>query len=408
MSGSLPRLGGWRRRRRRQPFSTRAPSAGLVAALVRQVPGLRLVRHARRGAASRCDARDDGAPDAPPRRGRGGRGGPDPDRRRTSSTACSVAGSCPASLVLVGGEPGVGKSTLLLMALRAMGVDRRVLLVTGEESAAQVKLRADRLGGGGNDRDPRRDRARDRLRDARAERPDVCVIDSVQTLYSAELGSAPGSVGAGARGGRPPAARREGGRCGRLPRRPRDEGRRRGRPARARAPRRLRAPVRGRPLPRAPHPARGQESLRLDERDRRLRDDRGRARRRSRSVGALRPRRSRRDRLGRRVHARGDAADPARDPGARVADRSRHAATRRHRRRPQAARDDRRGALAPRAHSRSARPTCSCNVAGGVRIDEPGADLAVASRSPRRLAAPRCARGSPRSARSGSPAACDP
>ena len=56
-------------------------------------------------------------------------------------------GLVPASLVLVGGEPGVGKSTLLLMALRSMSADRRVLLVTGEESPAQVQLRAARLGG---------------------------------------------------------------------------------------------------------------------------------------------------------------------------------------------------------------------------------------------------------------------
>src|SRR5436309_15315599 len=56
-------------------------------------------------------------------------------------------GLVPASLVLVGGEPGVGKSTLLLMALRAMSATRAVLLITGEESASQVKLRADRLGG---------------------------------------------------------------------------------------------------------------------------------------------------------------------------------------------------------------------------------------------------------------------
>jgi len=55
-------------------------------------------------------------------------------------------GLVPSSLVLVGGEPGVGKSTLLLSALRAMGEGRRVLLVTGEESPAQVRLRAERLG----------------------------------------------------------------------------------------------------------------------------------------------------------------------------------------------------------------------------------------------------------------------
>ena len=56
-------------------------------------------------------------------------------------------GLVPASLVLVSGDPGIGKSTLLLMALRALSLERKVLLVTGEESAAQVKLRADRLGG---------------------------------------------------------------------------------------------------------------------------------------------------------------------------------------------------------------------------------------------------------------------
>src|SRR5881296_890222 len=58
-------------------------------------------------------------------------------------------GLVPASLVLVGGEPGVGKSTLLLTALREMSATRRVLLVTGEESPAQVNLRAARLGGAG-------------------------------------------------------------------------------------------------------------------------------------------------------------------------------------------------------------------------------------------------------------------
>src|SRR3954466_2695530 len=55
-------------------------------------------------------------------------------------------GLVPASLVLLGGAPGVGKSTLLLSALAAISADRRALLVTGEESVAQVKLRADRLG----------------------------------------------------------------------------------------------------------------------------------------------------------------------------------------------------------------------------------------------------------------------
>jgi DNA repair protein RadA/Sms len=105
-------------------------------------------------------------------------------------------GLVPASLVLVGGEPGVGKSTLLLSALGAISRGgRRALLVTGEESTAQVKLRAARLGG---------TEAVEILAETELdavcatlerEQPDVCVIDSIQTLYAADMSSAPGSVG---------------------------------------------------------------------------------------------------------------------------------------------------------------------------------------------------------------------
>jgi DNA repair protein RadA/Sms len=104
-------------------------------------------------------------------------------------------GIVPASLVLVGGEPGVGKSTLLLTALGAIArAGREALLVTGEESAEQVALRATRIGGS---------ETVDILAETELDvvcatleqlRPDVCVIDSVQTLNATELGSAPGSV----------------------------------------------------------------------------------------------------------------------------------------------------------------------------------------------------------------------
>ena len=103
-------------------------------------------------------------------------------------------GLVPASLVLVGGEPGVGKSTLLLTALRSIGEARRALLITGEESVAQVKLRAERLGGAGNVEILAETELEAVCETLARERPDVCVIDSVQTLYSSELGSAPGSI----------------------------------------------------------------------------------------------------------------------------------------------------------------------------------------------------------------------
>ena len=104
-------------------------------------------------------------------------------------------GLVPASLVLVGGEPGVGKSTLLLSALGAVScAGKRALLVTGEESVAQVTLRAGRLGGAAGVEILAETDLDVVCATLEAERPDVCVIDSVQTLHAPDLGSAPGSV----------------------------------------------------------------------------------------------------------------------------------------------------------------------------------------------------------------------
>jgi DNA repair protein RadA/Sms len=103
-------------------------------------------------------------------------------------------GLVPASLVLLGGEPGVGKSTLLLSALAAISRERRALLVTGEESVAQVKLRAERLGGAERVEILAETELETVCETLRAERPDVCVIDSVQTLHATDLNSAAGSV----------------------------------------------------------------------------------------------------------------------------------------------------------------------------------------------------------------------
>jgi DNA repair protein RadA/Sms len=108
-------------------------------------------------------------------------------------------GIVPGSLILIGGSPGIGKSTLTTMALAHLtAAGRRTLYVSAEESAAQIRLRAERLS-------PAADALRipviaetdlqTVLATLEHERPEVCVIDSVQTLHSSELSSAAGSVG---------------------------------------------------------------------------------------------------------------------------------------------------------------------------------------------------------------------
>jgi DNA repair protein RadA/Sms len=99
------------------------------------------------------------------------------------------------SVVLVGGEPGVGKSSLLLQSLGAMGTaGRSTLLVSGEESPAQVRMRAERLGAVDSVSILAEMELEAVCETVARLRPDVCVIDSVQTLCSSDLASAPGSV----------------------------------------------------------------------------------------------------------------------------------------------------------------------------------------------------------------------
>ena len=106
-------------------------------------------------------------------------------------------GLVPGSLVLLGGAPGIGKSTLTSSALGNLAAaGRPVLYVSGEESAAQVRLRAERLGESALSVPFVAETDVDAVVAAiESERPAVCVIDSVQVLYDATLSGAPGSVG---------------------------------------------------------------------------------------------------------------------------------------------------------------------------------------------------------------------
>lgn len=127
-------------------------------------------------------------------------------------------GVVPGALILIGGDPGIGKSTLLLQTANQLAKERKILYVSAEESGQQVKLRASRLGVGVVDTpDPDRKNSNGRgkktkpspadnlyvlpetdleeiLRELESLKPNVAVIDSIQTLYFASLTSAPGSV----------------------------------------------------------------------------------------------------------------------------------------------------------------------------------------------------------------------
>src|SRR5437879_8766236 len=106
-------------------------------------------------------------------------------------------GLVPGSLVLIGGDPGIGKSTLLLEACRHLaGAGGLVLYVSGEESVTQIKLRADRLSVATPNLLLLAENNLSAILDAcEHTRPQVVVIDSIQTVYKPDLPSAPGSVG---------------------------------------------------------------------------------------------------------------------------------------------------------------------------------------------------------------------
>lgn len=103
-------------------------------------------------------------------------------------------------VVLIGGDPGIGKSTLLLQSLAVLARERRALYVSGEESSAQIALRAQRLGlmestAPASELHLLAEIQLEKIQAAiTAERPAVAVIDSIQTVYSEALSSAPGSV----------------------------------------------------------------------------------------------------------------------------------------------------------------------------------------------------------------------
>ena len=104
-------------------------------------------------------------------------------------------GAVAGSLVLVGGAPGIGKSTLLLQICVQLCAGRRVLYISGEESEKQLKLRAERLGVSPEDLYILSEtRLSDVVAAIEATQPDILIVDSIQTLYNEENDSSPGSV----------------------------------------------------------------------------------------------------------------------------------------------------------------------------------------------------------------------
>lgn len=105
-------------------------------------------------------------------------------------------GIVPGSLTLVGGDPGIGKSTILLQTCRYLGeLDKSVLYISGEESLKQIKLRAERIGEFSDKVQLLCETDLNIIEEVlKKVKPDVAIIDSIQTMYSENVGSAPGSV----------------------------------------------------------------------------------------------------------------------------------------------------------------------------------------------------------------------
>lgn len=105
-------------------------------------------------------------------------------------------GAVKGSLVLVGGAPGIGKSTLMLQICQSLCAFSKVLYVSGEESVIQLKLRAQRLGVNSDQLLVLAEsNLGDVLQSVDQEQPDILIVDSIQTLYNPELDSTPGSIG---------------------------------------------------------------------------------------------------------------------------------------------------------------------------------------------------------------------